>query len=196
MTTIYFIRHDEAENKDRVSYGRMPGFHLDESGKARAVLLGKYFSEKPIAVIFTSPLERSYETANIISSSLPKVPVIHDYDLIEINAAGWQGLPTDQLFKNDIYELVMSNSKAAVPGENLDQVASRMKKVTLKILGNYANKEIICVTHEIPILALKLLLQNQPLENVRNLTAATGSITKLVFNPDQSLAETDYIELQ
>jgi len=196
-TTIYFVRHGSAENPENIVYGRMPGFHLSESGKKNAAKLADYFADKPIKAIYTSPLERNFETANIIASSLSKgVPVSHLYELIEVDAIGWQGLAWDETFKNDTYERFISNASAPVPGENLSQIAKRMVGVTIELAKKHAGEEIICVSHEFPILVLKLKLQNKRLETMRNLDLPTGGIVKFVFDDKLNLEEADNIELQ
>lgn len=195
-TTIYFVRHGEAENKDMIAYGRIPGFHLSKAGEERCKKLSKYFKDKSIVAIYTSPLERTFETANIIGATLPQIPIIHEYDLIEVDAIGWQGSRADQLFTNEIYEKFLSDSHAQLPGENLSQLAERMKKVTFKLAKKHLGKEFICVSHEFPILCLKLALQNQPLEMLRNINVFSASITKLALDGNQKLLQSDYIELQ
>jgi len=195
-TTLYFVRHGEAENPSRIAYGRMPGFHLSASGIDQAEKLATYFALKPIVAIYTSPLERTFETANIISEKSKGLVPIHMYDLIEVDSALWQGLTTDQLFKNESYEKFISNSPDRSSGESLAQVAKRMLNAALTLCKEHSGKELICVSHEYPILTLKLKLQNKPLEEMRHLNAATGSITKLVLDDSFKLVESDYIELE
>ncbi|MDP2671308.1 MAG: histidine phosphatase family protein [bacterium] len=194
-TTIYFVRHAQAENPNGIYYGRMPGFHLSSEGREQAKKLGEYFKDKPIEIIYTSPLERTYETANIISESLPKVNIIHDYDLIEVNMIGWQSLKYDEALKNEEHEHFMNDSLASLQGENLTQISERMKQVAAGICQKHAGRQIICVTHEFPISALELRLKNQPLEEIKAINKATGSITKIVLDEACNLVESDYIEL-
>ena len=70
---IILIRHGETdENKRKITQGREINSHLNNTGKQQAVITGKYlkkFKHKP-SIIFTSPLHRAYETADIICEEL------------------------------------------------------------------------------------------------------------------------------
>lgn len=195
-TTIYFVRHAQAENTEGIYYGRIPGFHLSELGRKQAEKVGKFFEGKNIDTIYTSPLERTFETANLIGQSLPNAKIIHDYELIEANMAGWQGLKYDEAYKNEEHERFLNDSKARIQGENLTQLAKRMRGVAEKICQKHPGKEVICVTHEFPIIALELSLKEHPLEELKAINLAAGSITKIVLDENCGLKETDYIELQ
>jgi broad specificity phosphatase PhoE len=195
-TTIYFVRHGQTENPEGIYYGRIPGFHLSKEGEEQAKRVGEFLRGKTIEVIYTSPLERTFETANIIGSFLPDVKIVHDYDLIEVNMAGWQGLKFDEAFKNEEHVHFLNDSKARVQGENLTQLAKRMREVVAKICEKHSGKEVVCVSHEFPIIALELNLKNHPLEELKAIDLTAGSVTKFVLGENCELKESDYIELQ
>ena len=68
-TAFYFIRHAESNGN------RATNPHLIEKGIKRAKLYAKYFVDKKIDTIFTTNLNRTIETANIIAKS-KGVPII------------------------------------------------------------------------------------------------------------------------
>src|SRR3989344_1406508 len=196
-TTIHFVRHSAVENPNNVAYGRIPGFHLSKNGQKKAKEIGKYFKDKSIAVIYTSPLERTIETANILSDFFPKPPkVIHKYELIEFNQSKWQSFPLEELFQNKYFESFFNNVKSEEVPENLNSLARRMEKFTFELCVKHRSEEIICVSHEYPIIVLKLKLEGKPLTDSRNLQISTGSISTLVLDDNCSLIETSYTELQ
>lgn len=197
LTTIHFVRHGEVENPERIAYGRMPGFHLSNNGKKKAKKVGEFFSSKKIPIIYTSPLERTFQTANITSDSFSSPPkVVHKYELIEFDAKKWQSLPLDELYQNKYFESFSNDVDSKIVPENLNALARRMENFTLDICAKHKGEEVICVSHEYPIIVLKLKLEKKPLTDSRNLLISTGSINSLIFDDNCDLVETSYTELQ
>jgi broad specificity phosphatase PhoE len=188
-TTIYFIRHGTSENKDSIAYGRMPGFPLSQQGQEEAKKAAKVFLDKKILKIYTSPLERAFQTANIISETLGNIPIVHSFELNEVESTYWQGLKADELFMNDAYEKFLNDSDANIGTENLTQLAARMKKFVRDLLEKHRGESILCVSHEFPIIALKLSYENKPLQTVKTYHLKTGEIFKFVFDDSGNLAE-------
>lgn len=195
-TIIHCTRHSAFINPEGTIPGRIPGFHLSVEGKEWAKKMGKFFKGKPIKNIFTSPLERTYETANIISEYLPEVKITHSYDLIEVDASLWQAFKYEDLFTNMYYEKYINDPYTTEVPENLDTVAKRMKKFILKLCKEYKGTELICISHKEPITALRLSLENKPLQLIKGYHTTIGSITTFTFDDDCKLLETQYIELQ
>jgi len=67
---LYFVRHGESEaNTRRVISNRESRFGLTALGKEQAVLLADWLKDIPITAIFSSPILRARETAEILSQS-------------------------------------------------------------------------------------------------------------------------------
>ena len=157
-TIIHYVRHASYENPGLLIPGRIPGYHLNDEGREKARKTGEFFKNKPIKFIYSSPLERAYETANLIGEYLPEAKIIHAYDLIEIDAANWQAYKVEELFTNNYYEDFMNNPDTSELPENLNKLASRMKSFTFTLCKKHSEQEVICVSHEFPILChLKIL---------------------------------------
>ncbi len=71
-TNLYFIRHAEEDGN------AVPNPHLSASGKKRVKLLERYFSHKKLDTIFTTNLNRTFETAKGIAT-FQGVPIVY-YD--------------------------------------------------------------------------------------------------------------------
>lgn len=76
-TTIHFVRHGEVENPEHLLYERLPGFHLSNRGVRMAKATAHYFATAPqmreISAIYSSPLERTRETAREIEKALRNI---------------------------------------------------------------------------------------------------------------------------
>ena len=73
-TTIHFVRHGKVYNPDHLLYERLPGFHLSDRGMRMAQATGAYIAADPrlntVAAVYSSPLERTCETAGAILDAL------------------------------------------------------------------------------------------------------------------------------
>ena len=68
MTTIYFVRHGEVHNPQGIFFGRYPRFRLSERGRSQAGQTAQFLKDTSIAAIYTSPLLRARQTAQIIGT--------------------------------------------------------------------------------------------------------------------------------
>jgi broad specificity phosphatase PhoE len=67
---LYFVRHGESEaNTRRVISNRESPFALTQLGKQQAAMLADRLKDIPITAIFSSPILRAKETAEILSES-------------------------------------------------------------------------------------------------------------------------------
>ena len=60
---VHLVRHGEVNNPDRILYGRLDGFGLTARGRQMAERAALLLSNRPIAKIVSSPLQRTQESA-------------------------------------------------------------------------------------------------------------------------------------
>src|SRR5258708_30329370 len=74
MTQFLLIRHavNDYVKTHRLA-GWTPGVHLNEDGQAQAAALGQRLAAARIDAIYSSPLERSVETAQAVIDQHPKL---------------------------------------------------------------------------------------------------------------------------
>jgi broad specificity phosphatase PhoE len=82
--TIYLIRHAQPTSRGDATlrYDVPPGPPLSADGRAQAAMAANFLTPHPPTVIYTSPLDRSLQTAQIISTQL-SVPLAIDERLAE-----------------------------------------------------------------------------------------------------------------
>jgi len=90
MTRFLLIRHATTEAIGKRLAGRRPGMHLDEAGRRQAQVLAERLSRLPVAAIYSSPLERTLETAEPIAKLLGR-EVVSREELLEIEFGDWTG---------------------------------------------------------------------------------------------------------
>ena len=91
MTTILLARHGETDwNRE----GRFQGWAdppLNATGCAQAVELSVELMAEDLAAVYSSPLRRAYETAEVVAASRGLEPVTVDA-LREVDVGSWSGL--------------------------------------------------------------------------------------------------------
>ena len=82
--TVYLIRHAQPINLGDATlrYDVPPGPPLSADGRAQAAMAANFLTAHPPTVIYTSPLDRALQTAQIISAQLG-VPLAIDERLAE-----------------------------------------------------------------------------------------------------------------
>lgn len=80
MTTIYLVRHGEYANPRNIIPGRLP-VELNEAGQAQLARARDYLRDKNIAKIFSSPVRRCEQSAQILSDN--SIEVVYDLRLAE-----------------------------------------------------------------------------------------------------------------
>ncbi|MFU0549278.1 histidine phosphatase family protein [Gardnerella piotii] len=188
-TTIHFVRHGEVENPNHVLYERLPGFHLSSRGLKMARATAKYIATVPqmrtISAIYSSPLERTQETAQQIASALQIGPIILDNRLIEAenNFRGKRiGYGEGALWKNNNWKLV-SNLWKPSWGESYKSIAARVGDFAREQVKNHPGEQIVAVTHESPIWSYRHLLETGHAEhNMLLRKTALASITSITYD--------------
>jgi broad specificity phosphatase PhoE len=71
MPVFLLIRHGETDyNKKMRLPGRLPDVHLNTKGRQQAQTLAESLAKAPIKAIYSSPLERTMETAAPLAAYL------------------------------------------------------------------------------------------------------------------------------
>lgn len=182
MPIILLIRHGENDyvKKHRLP-GRKPGIHLNKKGRQQAKALAKRLSQAPIKAIYSSPLERTIETAEPIAEALG-LKVIPRKGLIETDVGEWQGKKVKDLSSSKIwYQVQLNPSRFRFPGgERIESAQHRFVKEIEKLASRHKPEDmIICVSHSDPIKIVVAHYLGLPLDLYQRLTVSPASITTL-----------------
>lgn len=152
MNTIYLVRHGEntANLTKEFSY-KLVDYPLTEKGILQARQTAAYFQDKNIDALFTSPLKRAIQTAEIIGAALGlKAAIVEQFR--EVNVGLLEQCPPDAQAW-EIYDRVMSDwrqgkREAAFPeGENYSMLLERVLSGLQEITRGRQNSKIIVVGH-------------------------------------------------
>ena len=182
MTRVFLIRHATNDAlKNGVLYGRTPGVHLNEEGRAQAQALAERMSAVDLAAVYSSPLERAQETAAPLAERQGVDVVVHP-GLAETDAGEWTGQPLEEVRKLEAWqELMAYPSGVALPdGESLWQAQVRMVEAVEEIRA--AHERVAIVSHADPLRVLVAHYLGLPLDLFRRLTISPASITVFDFD--------------
>jgi probable phosphomutase (TIGR03848 family) len=186
MTLIILVRHGENDyvKKGRLA-GRLPQVHLNEKGRAQAKetaeALCRMFEKAPLKAIYSSPLERTMETAEPISQAF-NLPIIPREGLIETDCGEWQGKSVKQLSRLKIWKTVQSSpSLFRFPGgetfaETQHRISQELRELSVL---HEAKDAIVCVSHSDPIKLAVAYFLGLPLDLFQRIAISPTSITAL-----------------
>ena len=62
-TIVNVMRHGEVHNPEGILYGRLPDYHLSKAGREMAQAAADHVAslDRPVAALYSSPLERAQE---------------------------------------------------------------------------------------------------------------------------------------
>jgi len=197
---VHLVRHGEVHNPERVLYGRLPGYHLSDLGRAQALATAQFLAGRDIGYLVASPLERAQETAAPLAGLLG-IAVETDVRLIEAanifegrQVAGGQNLRelvTD--VKNWKY---FCNPFRPSWGEPYAQIADRMLAAAAaardRVVGT--GQEAVCVSHQLPVVSARRRAEGLRLyHDPRKRECSLGSVTSLTFD-GEVIVRVQYVE--
>ncbi len=179
---LFLIRHGQTLwNKEGRYQGDMD-IGLTRVGFKQARLAAKYLSKVDFSNIYSSPLRRAIDTANIINKTR-NLKIIARENLKEINFGKWEGMKFDQInmMFHDDYQNWLADPYNNCPtgGESFKQVKERAAAEIDNIVNeNEDGSSVAVVTHggvilsllvhwlQIPICRWKSIIQRQGAINI------------------------------
>ena len=193
QTRLYLVRHCDVRNPEHVLYGYLPGFPLSEKGVRQAHGLGRHFAGLPIppAQVYTSPLERAQQTAEIIASYLPGVAVTTTDDLVEARFGIYlQGVrPRDVIWRRPLWLVHMVRPGLLPNDETVPSMAARVRRPLTSLLADHPGRGGICVSHGDPIQAFWVEADRRPAWALHRLQCLKGGMLVLDYEGDRLLAK-------
>jgi probable phosphoglycerate mutase len=170
------LRHGEPTVFGRIN-GRLPGVGLSAKGRAEIAAVAERLAGEMIDAIYASPLQRTHETAEILSDRLA-VPVQYREDLLELDFGEWTGLTFDAVRADERWQ-VWSNCRsiATVPGgESMRQVQERSVKALFDLRQTHRDGRVLVVSHGDVIRAALLFALGMPLDLYSRIEVGLASI--------------------
>lgn len=182
MPLLLLVRHGENEFvKNGRLAGRLPGVHLNDTGRVQAQELADRLAKAPIKAIYSSPLERAMETAAPLAEALD-LEVSTRPGLLETDYGEWQGKTLKSLRRRRLWRVVQATpALARFPGgESFADCQHRVCREIEGICSQHKPKDLIAlVFHADPIKLAVAYYIGLPLDQFQRLSASPASVTAL-----------------
>jgi probable phosphoglycerate mutase len=184
FTTVLLVRHGATDTTGIILPGRAPGLHLSGRGLGQAERVALRLAElsrKPVA-LYTSPLERTRETAAPIARALRLRPQI-ERGLLECDFGLWTGKKLNLLAKKPEWRAVQhAPSTFRFPdGESFTEMQLRIWTALEKIASKHRNRTVVVVSHADPIKAAVTYAPGVPLDLFQRTVISTCSVSAIGF---------------
>ena len=183
MTTIYWVRHAEAEgNLYRRCHGQYDSL-VTENGKAQILALRKRFRNIHIDAVVSSDLYRTRKTAEAVA--LPRKLEIKTHPgLREINLGVWEDLTwcdlgrrwpeLDDVFSKRPWEFDIEG------GESITETAGRGLNALKEIASEYKNQTVAVFSHGMVTRAVMALVSGLRLDQMNALHHGDNTSVTLI----------------
>lgn len=193
MTKFYFVRHAETEiNKEKRFNGALVNSDITKQGRLDTIKLAENMRGINFDAVYSSPILRALETAEIIidkQSSMPKIEIREE--LKEINLGKWDGTiissnKNHPEFYNYFNRPDQFNAEM-IQGESFYHLIDRGTKILKDIYDEYPTGNILIVSHGVILTVVMNYLLGVPLPEVRNRGTIDNSSLTILETREGSL---------
>jgi broad specificity phosphatase PhoE len=184
MPLLVLIRHGETDYVGNRLAGHLPDIHLNQRGKQQAKSLAKRLACLPLNAIYSSPLERTIETAeplaNLKGLSVQIMPA-----LTEINVGDWQGESIPALRRLELWRGTHEEpARFSFPNGESFTIKQRVMVTALEklIWGADAHTVFACVSHGDPIKLSLAHFLGMDLNNFQRIAIDPASASFIYFS--------------
>lgn len=178
MARLLLIRHAPTPETGSRLTGRLPGVGLGETGRSLAEGTAQRLADVRLAAVYSSPIERTWETAEIVARPHRLQPVAED-GLLEVDYGDWSGRTLKSLYKLKAWRTVQINpSRMIFPGgESVVDAQRRAVSTCERLAGVHGNTTIALVSHSDIIGAVVSHYLGAPLDLFGRIVISPTSVT-------------------
>jgi probable phosphomutase (TIGR03848 family) len=182
MMNLLLIRHALNDWVGERLAGWTPAVHLNDEGRIQAGTLAGRLAEVPLAAIYSSPLERTLETANPLAKAHSLTVQVRE-GLGESRYGDWTGRALKELKEEELWPVVqVYPGGARFPGgESLREVQARMVAELDAIRDAHPGETVAVVSHSDPIKLAVAHYTGLPLDLFQRLTISPASVSAFAF---------------
>lgn len=185
MARLLLVRHAPTPETGSKLTGRLPGVALGEQGRSVAAATAQRLVDAKVWAVYTSPIERTAETASIIGDVVGKKPQINA-GLLEVDYGAWSGRSLAQLRRTKLWKQVQGNpARVRFPGgESLADAQRRAVDACEDISRAVGKRTAVLVSHADIIKAIVSSYLGQPLDLFQRIGINPGSVSVVHVSPE------------
>ena len=156
---LYVTRHGQTveQSERHIILGTTPG-HLSALGKEQAQKLAQRLLTEPIEVLYSSDLNRTKETSQIIIEHMPEIPFYFTTELRERNLGEYEGANKKEVG----WGVACPRFLEPPGGENFHDTLARMKTFWHKLFKKHEKDNVLLVGHSDAMCAFFTAVMNKP----------------------------------
>ncbi len=192
MTRLILVRHGETLANREFRYLGARDDLLSETGRAQALLLADALAILPVAAVYSSPLQRAYQTASPIAAR-HSLPVQQVEALREGSFGLWEGLSRAEVLARSSEDARLlqdweQNPALAPPdGESFSRVQLRVLALVAQLSQLHVGETIVLVSHVGPIKVLLCAALQAPLSALFQLFLDPATISVIDWREQRPL---------
>lgn len=183
-TTVLLVRHGTTSTTGKVLPGRAAGLHLSDAGAEQASRAAERLLawRGKITCVYSSPLERTRETAGAIAKALG-LRVQLERGLLECDFGEWTGGSLKELSKRPEWSTVQRYpSGFRFPGgESFAGMQARIVDTIAKLRDRHAGETVVAVSHADPIKAAVAEAVGTHLDLFQRIVISPCSVTAIAY---------------
>lgn len=174
------MRHGETATTGTVMPGRAPGLHLSDRGRAQAERVAERLAGLPVDAIYSSPLERTWETAEP-TAARAGLEVNQDAGLLECDIGDWTGAAIADVAAVPQWQTIQHSPSAfRFPnGESFTQMQARIVGFLEDLCTKHAGGVVACFSHADPIKAAVAHALGTHLDLFQRIVISPGSVSAI-----------------
>jgi probable phosphomutase (TIGR03848 family) len=176
-TVILFVRHGSTATTGTELPGRASGLHLSDAGRAQAESVAAR-----IAAVYSSPLERTRETAAPIAQATGCQVQVED-GLVELDIGEWTGLDLKAARKRPEWATIQRYpSGFSFPGgESFVDMQARIVACVDRLRSAHPGETLVAVSHADPIRAAVAHAMGTHLDLFQRVVVSPCSLTAVAY---------------
>ena len=154
MTTLLLVRHGETDWNRESRFQGHADPPLNARGREQARALAETLAADSISAVYSSPLRRALETAEIVAQRLG-VAVETVEGLREVDVGEWQGLTRDEIERRFpvAYARWLDHGRGWETGESYEEMGERVIAALAELASRHGDETVLVVTHGGPVRA-------------------------------------------
>ena len=169
---VLLIRHGQSEWNEQGKWQGLADPPLSDQGRRQARLVAEHLRDIEVSKVFSSDLQRAFETAQIISEELGIAEVIPYTGLRERDAGDWTGLTNKEIEDRwpEVAELRAAGKLVKPTGANNPNFEERALATLRELLNEASSGVVLAFTHGGFIRGVERSLHDPSTNRIANLS--------------------------
>jgi broad specificity phosphatase PhoE len=170
VTTIFLARHGESDWNVEKRFQGHSDRPLTERGRKQAHALADLVASEKIDAVYTSPLSRARETAEIVAARAGLEPEALP-ELREVDTGSWSGLSRADVEARfpEGFTRWRAGRSGWEDGETYEEMAQRVICALRTIAENHPDGRVLIISHGGPIRAIHAAAEGVAIDDYRRL---------------------------